>query len=166
MKYPISIRMSLTITTVSRLHLLLVPLIPTMSMQLHANWLLEYQLLLMSYQQFVLFLPWSATVLTVYSYFAIQCFFLFKPDDIVMNTQEVTNQLGGFNQCLQMRQSNKHFPHSGNHRNGDNAIDIFISSLKYHNGNTAVEPAFCTKTLLADVYAIRSKYCLNITKVP
>ena len=81
-----------------------------------------------------------------------------------MKTLEDMTQLGGFNQRLLMRQSNKHFPYSGPHLNKDDAIDTFFSSVKSHNGTTAVEIVVGTKTLLTDVYAIGSKSGLNTAK--
>ena len=42
-------------------------------------------------------------------------FSLFKTDTIVMKNLEATTQLGGFNQSLPTRQSNKRFPYSGPH---------------------------------------------------
>ena len=56
-------------------------------------------------------------------------FFLFKYDNIVMNTLEAITELGDFNQLLTMRQSNNKFPYSGNHRHKYDAIKN--SSLIY-----------------------------------
>ena len=52
--------------------------------------------------------------------------FFFKPDNIVMNTLEVTTQICGFNQRLPMWNFNKQFPYSGTHRHKDDDIDIFF----------------------------------------
>ena len=78
-------------------------------------------------------------------------FFLFKPDNIVMNNLESTIQIGGFNQCRLMRQSNKHFPYIGPHRHEDDAIDAFLYSLKSHDETTYVELIFGTNTLFVYV---------------
>ena len=82
-----------------------------------------------------------------------------------MNTQEAKTQLGGFNQRLLMRQSNNHFPYSGTHQHKDESIDTFFSSVESHDVTINVELVVGTKTLLTDVYAIRSKSDLNIAKI-
>ena len=74
------------------------------------------------------------------------------------------NQLGVFNQCRLMRQSNNIFPYIGPHRHEDDTIDTFLFSLKSHDGTTNVEIIVGTKTLLMDVYAIGYKSGLNISK--
>ena len=44
-------------------------------------------------------------------------------------------------------------------------MNIFLSSVKFHDGTTAVELIVSAKTLLTNVYAIESKSSLNIDKV-
>ena len=88
--------------------------------------------------------------------------FLFKPENIVIKTLETTTKIGGFNQSLQMKQSNKLFPYSGSHRHKYDAIDTFFLSVPYHDGATDVELIFGTKKLLTDVYAIWFKSGLII----
>ena len=56
----------------------------------------------------------------------LHTFFLFKPDNIVMKTLEATRQIGEFNQCRPMRQSNKRFPYRGPHQHKYDAIDTFL----------------------------------------
>ena len=80
--------------------------------------------------------------------------FLFKPDNIFMKTLEATTKLGGFNQCLPIRNSNKQFLYSGNHLREDDDINTFFSLVPSHDVTTAVELIFGTKTLVTDVYAI------------
>ena len=82
-----------------------------------------------------------------------------------MKTLDSTTQLGGFDQRLPMRQYNKCFSYNGFHQHEDDAIDTFFSSVKSHDGTTAVELIVGTKTLLTDVYAIGSNSGLNISKV-
>ena len=57
-------------------------------------------------------------------------FFFFKPENIVMKTLEDMTQLGGFNQCCLMRQSNKLFSYRGPHRHEDDAVDTFLYYIK------------------------------------
>ena len=92
----------------------------------------------------------------------ITLLFLFKPENIVIKTLETTTKIGGFNQSLQMKQSNKLFPYSGSHRNKYDAIDTFFLSVPYHDSATDVELIFGTKKLLTGVYAIWFKSGLNI----
>ena len=80
-------------------------------------------------------------------------FFLFKPDNVVMNTIEATSQLGGFNQHLPTRQPNKRFPYSGPHRHEDDTIGNFLSSVRAQNVTTTIE-LIVANTLLTDVYSI------------
>ena len=82
-----------------------------------------------------------------------------------MKTLEATTQLGGFNQRLPMRKSNNRFPCIGPHRHEDDAIDTFFSSVKSHEGTTAVELIVGTKTLITYVYSVVSNSGLNIAKV-
>ena len=63
-----------------------------------------------------------------------------------------------------MRKSNKRFPYRDPHQHEEDTIDTFLSSVKTHNGTTAVELIVRTKTLLTYVYAIWSKSGLNIAK--
>ena len=64
-----------------------------------------------------------------------------------------------------MRQYNKRFPYIGPKRQGDDTIDTFFSSVKYHDSTTTVEIIFGTNAILADIYAIGSKSGLKIAKV-
>ena len=82
-----------------------------------------------------------------------------------MKTIEAISQPGGFNQRLPIRQSDKCFPYSGHHQHKDDAIDTFLSSVRSHDGTTAVEFIVGAKTLLTDVNAMGSKSGLNIFKV-
>ena len=91
-------------------------------------------------------------------------FLLFKLDTIVMKILEATTQLVGFTQSLPMRKYNNIFSYRGPHWNKDGAIDTFLYSVKSHNGTTAVELIFGTKTLLTNFYAVGSKLGLNIAK--
>ena len=83
-----------------------------------------------------------------------------------MNTLEASTQLGGFNQRLTTRQSKKCFPYSGSHQHEVDTIWTFFSSVKVHDGTTAVELIVVTNTLLKDVYTIGSISGLNIAEVP
>ena len=96
----------------------------------------------------------------------ISRFFLFKPDNIAMKTIEATTQLGGFNQSIPMRKSNKRFPYIKPHWHEDVAIITFWSSVLSHDGTTTVELIVGTKTLLTDVYAIGPKLGLDICQIP
>ena len=82
-----------------------------------------------------------------------------------MKTLEATNQLGGLNQRLPIRQSNKCFPYSRHQQHDDDAIDSFFSSVQYRDGTTAVELIVGTKKILTNVYAIGSNSVLNISKL-
>ena len=64
-----------------------------------------------------------------------------------------------------MRQSNKCFPYIRSHLHEDDAIDTFLSSVKSHDGNNAVEIIVGAKTILRDLNAVVSKSGLNISKV-
>ena len=66
MKYLISIHASFTTTTASQLHMLPVPLVPTMSTWMISNWLLASHMMLTLCQCLILYLPCSSTVLMVY----------------------------------------------------------------------------------------------------
>ena len=80
--------------------------------------------------------------------------FLFNPDNVMMKTLEATTQIGDLNQRLQIRQSNKRLPYNRPHRHEDDTIDTLFSSMQSHNGTTAVELIFGSKTLFTYVYAI------------
>ena len=91
--------------------------------------------------------------------------FLFNPDNLLMKTLGATTQLGGFNQRLLMRQSNKCFPYRSLRQHKYDAIGIFSYSVQAQDGTTAIELIVFPNTLLTDVYAIESKSGLNIATV-
>ena len=64
-----------------------------------------------------------------------------------------------------MRQYNTRFLYSGPHQNEEDSIKTFFSLVPAHDGTTSVELLVGTKTLLTEVYAIRTKSGLNIDKV-
>ena len=74
-----------------------------------------------------------------------------------MKNLVATTQLGGFNQRILMRQSNKSLPYSGPYQHEDDAIVTFFSSVKSNAGTTDIELIFGKNTLLTYVYAIGSK---------
>ena len=82
-----------------------------------------------------------------------------------MKNLEATNQLGGFNQSIPMRQYNMRFPHSMTHWKEDFAIITFLSSVQSHDGTTTIELIVGTKTLLTDVYAKGNKSGLNAFQI-
>ena len=94
----------------------------------------------------------------------IHKFFLFKPENIMMNTLEAMTKPGGFNQFRLMRKYNKRFPYIGPHQHEDDAIYNFLSLLKYHDSTNDVELIVDTNTILVGVYAIGSNSVPNIAK--
>ena len=69
----------------------------------------------------------------------IRSFFLSKPYNVVIKTLEDTTELGGFNQRLPTRKSNKSFPYRGPYQHKDDTTNTLFSSVRAHNGTTAVE---------------------------
>ena len=85
----------------------------------------------------------------------------FNQYNVVAKILEDITQIGGFNQRLPMRQSNKRFPYGRPCKHKYDVINAFFYYVKSHNGTTTVELISGTKTLLTDVYAIGTKSGLN-----